>query len=347
MDSSSRVESRRATPDLLTFKETFSFKSYVKESLMDNSIYGSFDCDEVISQSARIVGQERDGSILMAWDAPRQGTEKIVTHVGVYSPLSPSHRTIYTHESQIDICGATIDSERTLLAFTIREKQPIGLNYDTYVAEINPCNRVFSLNLSSNDFRKLQFIHNRPRQSSGHKNAKLNTSHLLVVIPDNWVCLYSFQLEPAGKGYTVVNQPDRIMVANELPWYQWDPQRQWLSYARFSSTPQQLPTNRKNPTDNIIILHVVDFSGTAHNVILTFSIPLSHSQRHYTESASYFVQPLAFSLPVHELNLKVSSTGFVFSCSCKRVLIILGLQQIPFRFTTINTKINQSLTQAE
>ncbi len=302
VDSSSASD--KGIMDLLVFRETFDFRSFVKTNLMDDSVYGSFEFNEVISQSAKIIGQERNGVVLMAWDAPMDGTSKtIVTHVGMYSPSSPSHRTLYSHTEQVNICGATIDAEKTLLAFTICERQPMGMNYDTYVAEISPCNRVFSLNLSSTDFRKLQFVTERTKQPmSNHKSKR--SSKLLVIIPDNWVCLYSFQLEPIEKGYTVVNQPAQTIVVKDLPWYQWDPQRQWLSYARFSPAPQS--SRRADPPDNMLIVHVVDFGLKTHNIVLTFSLPLPHESNNYMASASYLSNPLAFSLPVHELNMKVS-----------------------------------------
>ena len=286
--------------DLLTIKEAFNFRSYVKDNLMDNSIYGSFDYDETISQSAKIIGQERNSNILVSWDAPIDGTtNKIVTHVGIYSPLSPSHRTLYTHNEQIDICGATVDTDKTLLAFTIRERQPIGLNYDTYVAEICPCNRVFSLNISSTDFRKLLFAHNKSKQptTAGYAKAK-RTSRLLVVIPDNWICQYSFQLESIERGFTVVCQPSRSLIVNDLAWYQWDPQRQWLSYGRFSAASA-------GPMNNMLIINVIDFGSQPRSVILTFSVPLSCSIAQFTSSTSYFANSLAFTHPVHELNMKV------------------------------------------
>lgn len=292
--------------DLLVFKETFSFSSFVKDNLVDNSIYGSFDCDELITQSAKIIGQERNGTILMAWDAPidcaSSATKKIVTHVGMYSALSPSHRALYTHNEQIDVCGATIDADKSLLAFTIREAQSDVVNYDTYVAEISPCNRVFSLNISSTDFRKLQFVQDRSKQPTGKTK---RSSQLLVIIPNNWVCLYSFQLEPVEKGYTVVSQPVQTMVVNDLPWYQWDPHRQWLSYARFSFAPQASSARRSDPTENMLIIHVVDFNSRTHNIVLTFSISLPRSSDHYLPS-SYMNSTLAYCLPVQELNMKVS-----------------------------------------
>ncbi len=297
--------------DLLSFRETFNFKSYVKENLMDNSIYGSFDYDETIASSSKIIGQERNSNILVAWDAPIDGaSSKIVTHVGIYSPLSPTHRTLYTHNEQIDICAGTVDTDKTLLAFTIRERQPNGLYYDTYVAEICPCNRVFSLNLNSTDFRKLQFVHNKTKPPTTTSYAKSKpTSRLLVIIPDNWICLYSFQLEPIDRGFTVVNQPTRSLVVNDLSWYQWDPQKQWLSYAGFLAGPvaTTLPGNRPPPDsiDFVQVIHVVDFSSRTQSIVVTFSVSLPRIRRDYITLSSYNANSLAFSLPVHELNMKV------------------------------------------
>lgn len=308
--SSSKIE-------LLTFQPTLDFNAFIKQHLLDTSSEKNDKINELIMNSAHIVGQERDGSILFTWDAPRLGSEKIVTHVGIYSPLSPTSRTLYTHDSQIDICGATIDSKKALLGFTICDKMPVSINYDTYVAEINPCNRVFSMNLSSTDFRKLQFIHTtHGAMSSQSKHSKhTSQSKLLVIIPDNWVCLYSFQIEPIERGFTVVNQPVRSVVVNDLPWYQWDSKLQWLSYARFNTISQSTQT-RKDVSDNMVIIHVVGFSGRGHSIVLTISLPVPLSRSHYLTSPNYYLAPLAFSLPVHELNMKIFHNQEDLWCVC-------------------------------
>ena len=287
---------------LLTFQPMFNFHRFIQEHMMTHNN----QIDELVSQSAHIIGQEGDGSMLIVWDAPISAlSEKIVTHIGIYHPSSPSYRTLFVHEHRVEISGASVDSFRSLLAFTVCEKLTVGVNYDTFVAEINPCNRVFSLNLCSTDFRKLQFV--QAAQSSHRRHAKpTQKSSLLIIIPDNWICLYSFQLEPIDKGYTVISQPSQDIIVEECPWYQWDPELQWLCYARFGSTPTQTKRPGKgNVADSSVILHVVSFIGGEQKVILTVALPIPFHHNHYTESANYYMSPLAFSLPVHELNMKV------------------------------------------
>lgn len=299
-----------SSPRLLSFRVALDFNKFVKEHMLVEELQ---ETNEIISRSARIVGQENDGSLLIVWDAPtKEGL--IVTHIGIYHPSSPSYRTLFTHETQVDILGATVDHYRSLLAFTICEKLASGVNYDTLVAEINPCNRVFSLNLSSHDFRKLQFIQpsTNPTPTVGKRSAKHSQSlksSLLVIIPNNWICLYSFQLEPFNKGYTVVSQPTQDMIAQNIPWYQWDPKLQWLCYARFGTTPTQTKrTGKSNVTECSVVLLIVTFEDNIHKVLLTVTLPTPYKHTSYLldDKKNYFCSPLALTLPVYELNMKVS-----------------------------------------
>ena len=293
-------------PSLLSFRPTFDFRKFVEEHML---VEKSQEANDIISRSARIVGQENDGSLLIVWDAPHNA--KIATHVGIYHPSMPSYRTLFTHETQVNIFGATVDHYRSLLAFTIYEELVNGPNYDTLVAEINPCNRVFSLNLSSPDFRKLQFIQSTATPTASthkrsHGKQQLKSS-LLVIIPNNWICLYSFQLEPFHKGYTVVSQPAQDVITENVPWYQWDSKLQWLCYARFGTLPTETKRLGKGnvTTECSVVLLIVTFEEGTHKVLLTIALPTPYQHTKYIQESTYFKSHLALNLPVYELNMKV------------------------------------------
>lgn len=285
--------------ELLSFQEELDFNSFLLQHVFDGST-------ETLEQSkARIVGQEKDGSVLFAWDAPPStNVQDPVTHVGLYSPSSPSYRVIHTHKELRDICDASVSPERSLLAFTIRERESKWVfTYDTLVAEIQPQGRVFSLNLASGDFRKVQFIYSSP----GRHAKQSPQPRLLVIIPGHWVCLYSFQVEPIEHGYMASTQPEHTLLAKEIPWYQWDSERQWLYYARF----EMLQTNSAH-LHNSLVLYCIGFGGAAvshaasqHQVILTISLQVPYQQQHYLGVATYYESPLAFYIPVRELNMQV------------------------------------------
>ena len=285
--------------DAITFKTKFDFRNFVSTHML---MEDTKEANDIISDSALIVGQESDGSIILAWDAPHKGS--IVTHFGIYHSSNPSYRTLYTHEKRIKVSGATIDHSHSLLAFTLYEDLPSpSINYESFVAEINPCNRVFSLNISSSDVRKLQFV-----QTLAPKRGETKKSNLLVIIPDNWICLYTFQLVDfsSNKGLMVKDQPSMEVIVKTVSWYQWLPKEQWLCYARFGSTPTQTKKSGKQQvSESSVILHVVSFSKGEQKVLLTVALPTPCPHTHYTSAATYYPSPLAFTLPVYEINMKV------------------------------------------
>ena len=288
--------------ELLCFQEELDFNSFLLQHVFDGST-------EALDQSrARIVGQEKDGSILFAWNTLQSTqTGESVSHVGLYSPPSPSYRVLHTHTEVRDICDASVSPDRSLLAFTVREKESAWMfTYDTLVVEIQPQGRVFSLNLSSGDFRKVQFLY--PSPPAGRHPKQFLQPRLLVIIPEHWVCLYSFQMEAIECGYVTLTQPEHIILTKEFPWYQWDSERQWLYYARFD----MLQTGSANPQSSLV-LYCIGFggggassTGSLHQVILTISLQVPYPQQHYLGVATYYESPLAFCIPVRELNMRVS-----------------------------------------
>lgn len=303
--------------DILTFRETFNFRSFIASHML---IEDTKEVNEAMSHSARIVGQESDGTMLLVWDSPLKGSkdDTIVTHFGAYRPSTPSYRTIYTHENQINVTGATIDQYQSLLAFTVSQELNVSgdISYDTFIAEINPCNRVFSLNISSPDYRKVQFVHSlfgtAPSARKGIKK-----SILLVIIPENWVCSYSFQLEPTHKGTMVMDQPIIDSIVKNISWYQWDPKLQWFCYARFGTAPTQTKRGggKGNVSDSSLVLHVISFSGEEHKTLLTVALPIPIKYTHYTQPnvpSTYYTSPLGFTLPAKKLNMKVIQLGYYF-----------------------------------
>jgi hypothetical protein len=299
----------------LSFQVTFDFHDFVRDHML---VEDTLEGNGIIQKSAHVVGQENDGSLLISWDA-LSDDGGVATHIGMYNPSSPSYRSLFTHDGQVNVTEASVDHNKSLLAFTICERYSTGTNYDSMVAEINPCNRVFSLNLCSGDFRKLQFIQSPSTGSaSSHwKTSKSVKSNLLVIIPNNWICLYTFKLEPMHKGYSVVSQPHQEIIVENISWYQWDPKRQWLCYARLGNTPT--PTKRmgkKKLTESSIIMIILTFEGAERKVLVTMALPIPYDVTLYLNASNYFNCPLAFCYPVYELNMKLLHNAEGVWCIC-------------------------------
>ena len=306
-------EDLETLPDpLLRFVETFDFKKYVRECVVPSE---DADWGDKILQSAHMLGQSRNGEILFAWDR-RNNDGDLVTVVGVYSPQSRSHKVVYLHDCEANICNASINAEKTLLAFTIKESayEDDQSMYDSFIAEIQPQGRVFTLNIPTPDFRSLQFIH-----TSGHASPKTRlmskstlTSNLLVVIPQVLISLYHFRMQQIILGAVMLDHPKQEIIHKNFAWYQWDPHTQWLYYARFEGTSSKASMSGKHS----LLLNCENFSVPSHPLLFTISLPLPYSEHLYSSVRTYYDSPFSFALPVREMNLQVLYRRDGFWCAC-------------------------------
>ena len=294
---------------LLRFKEAFNFKRFVKECLAPSEN----ELSEIVVSSARLIGQEKDGGILFAWDTKNEGDET-VTHVGWFSQSSPTYRTLYKHEEQVNICAASVNFERTLLAFTVKEQRGNDVNYEPFVAEIQPQGRVFTLNIGGQEFRKLQFLYPEVSTPKSRIGRHHQMSRLLVIVPEVYVCLYMFKMQVVRLGAILVQQPEQEVIAENFSWYQFDPQFQWLYYARFESTTS--PFHASVSGRNSLLLHCLSFTSSSYQLLLTVSLPLPYNEKVYSSSTTYYHSPFAFTIPVHEMNLQVLRRRDGFWCVC-------------------------------
>lgn len=297
---------------LLRFVETFNFKKYVEEYVVPSE--GVESADETL-QSAQMLGQSRNGEILFSWDRKNDDGD-LVTVVGVYSPQGKSHKMVYLHDCKTNICNASINIEKTLLAFTIKESayEEDQSMYDSFIAEIQPQGRVFTLNIPTPDFRSLQFIHTSSHSSTKSRLMSKNTltSHLLVVIPQVLISLYHFRMQQIILGAVMLDHPKQEIIHKNFAWYQWDPHTQWLYYARFEATSSKASMSGKHS----LLLNCENFSIPNHPLVFTISLPLPYSDLLYSNVRTYYDGPFSFVLPVREMNLQVLYRRDGFWCAC-------------------------------
>ena len=298
-----------ASESLLTFNVAFDFGEFVREKLIPSE--GASIAD-MIRSTAKMIGQERDGNILLTWDK-KNNTGDTISCVGLYSPSSKSYRTLYQHDSQTTICAATVNGDLTLLAFTVLTEMNDQKCYDCFIAEIRPQERVFTLNLEGPQFRMLQFLHSDTSSSKNRMGRNVPPSRLLLVIPNNIICQYQFRMQQVRQGAIVVSQPEQEIIQRNFVWYQWDPKTQWLYYARFEGNIDQSMSGR-----NSLTLHCKSFASSVpqHLFTLSLPLPLPYKESLYTSSMTYYDSPFAFRLPVEEINLQVLYRPDGFWCVC-------------------------------
>lgn len=212
------------------------------------------------------------------------------------------------------MCAATVNSERTLLAFTVKEEVDGETTYDTFVAEIAPEGRVFTLNLKGREFRKIQFIQLETSASKGRAGKSQVLSRLLIVVPTVFFAVYTFRLQAITAGYTLMSQPEQEILSENFSWYQWDPAMQWLYYAQFESSASAVQTSFSGR--NSLVLNCTSLARLKPELLLTIALPLPYNEGYYVGEETYFHSPLALSLPVREMNLQVLYQREGFWCVC-------------------------------
>ena len=285
---------------LLTFTESFNFTKFARDHL-----------PSVVSQSARLIGQEKDGTILFAWDQTSNDGDQ-TTNVGLYQKNISSFATIYQHENVASIVAATVNQEHTLLAFTIDLKDEDS-TFDSYLAEIKPQNRVFTLNIAGSDFRKLQFLYPDSSKSS-HRTQP--TSNFLLIVPEKFVCLYKIKMQAVRTGALMSTQPEREIIQQNFNWYQWDPYAQFLYHARFETLATQAQASVNGGGKNALFLHCLRFQGNTQQLVFSVSLPLPYPVSVYSSTSTSYKSPLALTLPVREKNLQILYRQDGYWCVC-------------------------------
>ena len=312
---------------LLNFSVNFSVKDFADKQFTDNEKKESF------LSSARLIGQDDNGNLLIAWEerhcvrdsedgeqAPGPTTACTVVSLAYrIGKHEDKFNALYRHEEgEANICAASVNSEHTLLAYTIKTvfgEDPEDFLYDTYVAETQPQGRVFSLELQSNTFRKLQFLNTvaSPYQRS-RIGRQQQMARLLVLVPEQYVMLYTFQLQNLKLGTIIANHPEQEIITTNLNWYQWNEKKQWLYYACFETTNS--PVQASVSGRNSLVLHCLSFVSSPQQLLLTVSLPLPYFAEHYVRSTTHYHSPLSLLSPICERNLQVLSRGDGFWCVC-------------------------------
>lgn len=310
-----RTDISTAEP-LLRFTKSFDFNQFVNEHLVPSE--GS-DVSDMVRTSARLVGQSRDGGVLFAWDK-KSNAGDVVTAVGWFTQSSPAYRTLYHHESRENIIAASVNHERTLLTFTIKDRQEDGEEaYDSYIAEIQPQGRVFTLDIKSPEFRLLQFIQPDASAPKNRIGRSQQMSHLLMIVPGVIICIYHFKMQLVRLGAIMVSQPEQEVIHKKFSWYQWDYRNQWLFFARFETAFNRAQASALSGR-NSLVLHGKSFSHSSqspHQHLLTVSLPLPSIERNIQRDLKEcFHSPFSFTMPSTEMNIQVLHRSDGFWCVC-------------------------------
>jgi len=119
-------------------------------------------------------------------------------------------------------------------------------------------------------------------------------------------------MQQITQGVVMLDHPKQEIIHKNFSWYQWDPNMQWLYYARFEATPSRASMSGKHS----LLLNCENFSVPNHPLLFTVALPLPYGEGLYTNASTYYNNPFAFNLPVREMNLQVLYRRDGFWCAC-------------------------------
>ncbi|XP_074644759.1 protein pigeon-like [Tubulanus polymorphus] len=289
---------------------------------VENSVDGRSNLENF-----RIVGFEKDGTILFSWDSvPIDGnfTEKI-TQLAVSDFRRSACKVIFIHDTCVHIVNASINQERTLVAFTCLESIPaLGKSnkenkyenvYKGYVAEIIPQNRMFSLNIESINHIQLNFLYDR--QKTGYNDVAERESRMLMLLHKDSVGLYHFPMARAGEGRLIMcDQPRREQMLKKFLWAQWDTVNQQLYVVQKRLRRSSVCYDDETPPPYYLTCY--QFGCTATNYFPVFEVSLNlpvYSQRSYSRVAYEDCAPANYTPDIF-FNMQVLTQPNGTFCVC-------------------------------
>lgn len=262
----------------------------------------------------RVIGYERHGILLYTWynkQTKRPSAWK--TLVSVYDTNKHDSRILFSHNDKIDIVNASVNSSFIILAFTVRER-PANNHGDTcsdgkmdifksYIAEIAPQKRIFSLNIEWHTYQRVQFLY--------HTNASVKEIYMLFIHHKESIGLYCIPVAKLGDdGYVMSSQPKTDQIVRKFLWSKFDPVEQRLFFI-------QLHAQDEEQLDGAAMFNAIQFDQRGkYYYILNFNLPYCFNMKIMREKVQYYDRYLSHCISNSNLNFDVltSNKGALMIC---------------------------------
>ena len=295
---------KEITPKVVELTKEHLLKS--AENLEDDLSKVEINSDHI---HPSVIGQEKSGLIIFTWLYKHLHKDDLKTYVGIYQPSIRKASLIFTDDRNIAVVNASVNSDHTLLAFSsVTRKHKAGYVspgesgdiYQSYVAEIKPQNRIFSLNIEWRTLQKVMFIDS----PSGSK-----VFHMLFFHHKESISLYHIPMSSASEdGHMMSKLPTTQQVVRQFLWSQFDQSSQRLYYIKLSPDEEDLA---------VPFLVVVQFrsNGEMH-YDLNVTLPIQMSMGLMSQQAVYFEHYLSTCVSSSLLNLNVltANSGLFYIC---------------------------------
>ncbi|XP_064633474.1 protein pigeon-like [Lineus longissimus] len=303
---------------------------------------GSADILPFVKQSSnnsefenfKIVGQEKDGTILYVWDAfpINARIRRKVTHIGLLDGISQKNDIVFHHEKLVNIVNCSVNQDRSLIAFTAFERvtvpgrdsrEPKTENrYRTFTAEVQPQKGMYKLNIEGSTHIQLQFLYGQHRGFGENYDKE---SHMIMLHHRESIGLYHFMMARVGeRGWIVCDQPRTENIMKKYIWCQWDPTnlRLFVLYSRkpTASKSDDVPLRSTRPEDIQIkpVLTCYQF-GQSHvpfEAVLDVQIPFPLPKLRSTFRPNYYDLGPTLSTPESSINMAVLTLTNGTICVC-------------------------------
>ncbi|XP_070559067.1 gamma-secretase-activating protein-like isoform X2 [Ptychodera flava] len=231
------------------------------------------------SDNVTIIGQERNGEILFTWDdqppSEKRKANGEVTYIGLYDQSTKKNSVLFIHDSNVHIVGCSINQERTLIAFTTlgnvgssKETKPtLSGVYRSFLAEVQPQNRVFSLNIERRNLLKCQFLYSKLK---GFSETPSKDTHMLFFLHKESIGQYRISLGRMGdKAVVMIGQPRTKQIAKKFLWAQWDVYTQRLFFLH-----RRKRRNSRGDNGDDVQLTCFEFKDATYEAVLNLSLTL-------------------------------------------------------------------------
>ena len=247
----------------------------------------------------RIVGKEISGVLLFTWHTPEYHLAK--TFIASYNTGTDISKMIFYEEKIMKIVNASINDTDTLLAFTTLEKSSKldhnsgndNQTFNSYIAEISPKNRVFSLNIEWSTYQKVQFL-------SSHTTRFQSVFHMVFCNHKNSIQFYELHVKRVADGSVILTQqPSTKQIAGQFLWSMFDASNQRLYYL-------QLLSQDEDDLEAAAVLTAIEFNGNgSYQYVINFILPIKFKMEMLKTKSVYNTDQFSDTVSSVSFNMKI------------------------------------------
>uniref|UniRef100_A0A1B0D5C1 Gamma-secretase-activating protein C-terminal domain-containing protein n=1 Tax=Phlebotomus papatasi TaxID=29031 RepID=A0A1B0D5C1_PHLPP len=281
----------------------------------------------------KILGQERDGSLLVNWMSKKDDGTK--SHIGIFDPNSKTFEILSTFLEPKNVIQASVNSSRTLLVYVLKEESPEPVRYVPYLVEINDAKEKKPFGLLAMERSKqvmVQFLWKKRDNFD-----KTYRDKFLVMIHEECVLLYTasikkiFSAEDDGHStaslridfkhdqwFCDTKELGTESIVRNFTWCHWDPEVQSLYYIHYKPLTRNTLEKDEEKEDLSPTLSAFQFHDDLP-METVLNIPLNLPKLPLTEPGTKVIyEDDTIPLRIHDssLNLVIVSNeiGMLFVC---------------------------------